>query len=124
MLRQAASVSRASTKHAVPGSLAVAELAPSNRYDAHPKRSGALGHRIVETEYALSVQIRRDGKVKRVARPQLQGMVARPLGGTVEFFPSGSDYRAMLLREFADPRDSLPCQARRCLPGAHLDRSG
>ena len=41
------------------------------RYSIHPERFGDLDHRVVEAEDTVCVQIRGDGKVKRVARPQL-----------------------------------------------------
>ena len=79
----------------------------SNQHNIHPERLGALDHRVVEAENTLCAQACGNGKVKRVARSQLQSVVTRQLGGAAEFRPSGNGHRAMFLREFADSRRGL-----------------
>jgi hypothetical protein len=58
----------------------------------------------------------RDGKVKRVARPQLRTFVAQQIGGAAEFVRSETRHQTVFLREFADPRAGLFRQVRRVWP--------
>jgi len=47
----------------------------SNHHNIHPERLGALDHRVVKAENALCAQAYSNGKVKRIARSQLQSVL-------------------------------------------------